>query len=418
MPSDPPALSPFTAALRALMNKHLLTARQIAILTGTSANTIYNWTQGTRPRPLALDRLTVRLAESGVAQGEVQALKDAYHGTRQGFTIFDVGMVASPPEIISSAGNLSGTSRSRNEAVSAFAPDPPTGSGPGPTIRPTGAGFDLETHSAPDAERTDPVQIALHRRLQRHISRLQSAIVRIENTHPTLAAEFTDYAIFLSPDLADLDVPSAWSVGSGLSQQVKTTTAVGPGVMTPELEPDILATFQSLLIDHTAFIQGFAVARDLREQVLRAREEAQDNPDLQEQSEAVLRPMTSVPRLLAAKARHMVNALTRALASAPFAAFDLLASSGEVARNSVVAFAGALHPYLSGVTLGLDKVVLANEVVKFSATAIGIEHLDTLEAAATFLNSNMHQILALYANDQQIADWMIWMAQRLRDLAR
>jgi hypothetical protein len=104
MPSDPPALPPFTAALRALMNKHLLTARQIAILTGTSANTIYNWTQGTRPRPLALDRLTVRLAESGVPQGEVQALKDAYHGTRQGFTIFDVGMVASPPEIISSAG--------------------------------------------------------------------------------------------------------------------------------------------------------------------------------------------------------------------------------------------------------------------------------------------------------------------------
>ncbi|WP_428530767.1 hypothetical protein [Rhodopila sp.] len=121
--------------------------------------------------------------------------------------------------------------------------------------------------------------------------------------------------------------------------------ASGPSVLTPELEPGIVAAFKSLMVDHTAFIMGFADGRELHERVIRAREAAAANPDLQSQSNSVLHPMTSIPRLLAERARRMVQALTRALAATPSAAFDLLASSTDVARNSIVAFARAFLRY-------------------------------------------------------------------------
>jgi hypothetical protein len=112
-------------------------------------------------------------------------------------------------------------------------PAAPAQSGPGPSLRPTSAGFDIEAHPPPDAERSASGQFALHRRLKRHAERLQSAIVRISSTHSLLADEFGDHTLFLFGDLADLDVASLWSIGTGLSEQVSALTLAGPGVMTP-----------------------------------------------------------------------------------------------------------------------------------------------------------------------------------------
>jgi hypothetical protein len=281
----------------------------------------------------------------------------------------------------------------------------PVQSGPGPTLRPTRSGFDIEGHPPPEIERLDAVQIALHRRLQVEVYRLRSAILPLDNTHRALADEFNDYCQFLSADLTSLDVASLWSVGTALADQIRASTSAGPNVLTPELEPGVLAQFETLIRDHTAFIQGFAVGRELHERVVRVREAAQANPDLQSKSESVLRPMTSVPRLLADKARHMIDALSRALAAAPSAAFDLLASSSDVARNSIVAFGRVLHP-----------VLLGAEATDLALLVAGHEHAEVLQAAVIYLRDNMPHVLALFALDPQIANWLAWVAQRLHDL--
>jgi hypothetical protein len=115
--------------------------------------------------------------------------------------------------------------------------------------------------------------------------------------------------------------------------------------------------------------------------------------------------MASVPRLLADKARHMVQALTRALSSTPSAAFDLLASSGEVARNSIVAFARVLHPILLGA-----------EATNIALLFAGQEHAEVLQAAIIYLRDNGTHVAALFANDPQIMDWVAWVMQKLRDI--
>jgi hypothetical protein len=385
MSSDNPPS--FAKVLDEILVRYSMGPARLAERTGVPVGTIRRWLTGARPVRHRFEPFVDAL-DKFVDGVYIQNLKDTYHGTIQGFTVVNVDRV------------IKGFTNAPKPP-----PSTPTQSGPGPGFRPTSAGFDVEVNPPPDAERANPVQISLHRRLQRHIERLRSAVFRIENEHRMLAAEFADYTVFLSADLADLDVTSLWSVGTGLSEQVTAIVSAGPNVIAPEIEPDVLAEFRGLLRDHTAFVNGFAVGRELHERVIRGREAAEDNPKLQVESASVLNPMTAIPRLLAEKAKRMVQALTRALAATPTAAFDLLASSTDVARNSIVAFARLLHP-----------ILVASETTNLALLIAGQEHPEVLQAAVVYFRDNIVHVMALYANDQQIADWLSWMALKLHDL--
>jgi hypothetical protein len=106
----------------------------------------------------------------------------------------------------------------------------------------------------------------------------------------------------------------------------------------------------------------------------------------------------------------MVEARTRALASAPHAAYDLLASSSEVARNSVVAFARVLHP-----------VLIVGGATNLALLFAGQEHAEVLQAAVICFRDNMPQVAALFANDPQLVEWLAWVGSegpRFRDMSR
>jgi hypothetical protein len=389
------------------MEKTELPLGDIASVVGLHRDTLVSWMKGSKPRQLTFGYF-ISAASKIADPDEIKTLEVAYRRLSAWRGTPTRGLTTVPGKVIFQIGDRSFSTDKIPKTVQISnvpKPTPPRQSGPGPRLRPTNAGFDIQGRAPPNSERTNPGQVALHNRLKRHATRLESAIARISNTHKLLADEFNDYALFLSTDLADLDVASLWSVGTGLSEQVSAQTQAGQGVMTPELEPDILAEFRGLLMDHTAFIQGFAAGRELHERVLRTREAAQANPNLQAQSASVLCPMTSIPKLLAVKARHMVEALSRALASAPHAAFDLLASSGEVARNSIVAFARVLHPML-----------IVGEATNLALLFAGQEHAEVLQAAVIYLRDNMPHVAALFANDPQLAEWLAWMVQKVRDL--
>jgi len=139
-------------------------------------------------------------------------------------------------------------------------PDP----GPGSIFVPTKQGYELEPPGFEGDERDDPVQRSLHGRLRRRVERLQGAMGRIGNTHPTLAAEFADYAIFVAANLDGLDIASLWSAGSGLSEFVRALDTQDLGrTITEPLEPEPLGELRALMRDHTAFVLGFTAGREL-----------------------------------------------------------------------------------------------------------------------------------------------------------
>jgi hypothetical protein len=396
-PSNPPfgatsdANTPsFATELGALIADPII--KNAARNCGWDLRTIRRWLKGTRPRRDMLARFINDLTSVDVLTSyqRVKLLK-AYTEQFEG------------PSLNSEWDSVKYIEHDIFERM--VPPTVPAQSGPGPAFRPTASGFDIEGHPPPDEERSDPIQVSLHRRLQLHAHRLQASIVTINNTHTALAEEFQDYCQFLSADLVSLDVASLWSVGTGLAEQLLASTASGPGVLTPDLEPGILGEFYALIRDHTAFIQGFSVGRELQERVVRVREAAQANPNLQAQSEAILRPMTSIPRLLAEKARRMVEALTRALATTPSAAFDLLASSTDVGRNSIVAFARVLTP-----------IIVAADASNIALLLAGHEHAEVMQAAVIYFRDNLPHVMALFAQDQEIANWLAWLIKKLHDL--
>jgi pimeloyl-ACP methyl ester carboxylesterase len=212
--------------------------------------------------------------------------------------------------------------------------------GPGSIFVPTAAGFELDPRLPEETERNDAVQKALHISITRRIERLRDAIARISNTHPILAAEFADYAVFVGPDLAELDVASLWSAGSGLSEFVRAFDTQDPSsTITPPLEPETLAEFRALLRDHTAFILGFDTGRKLTERAAALHAVERRPEEIKDAVLAVLRPMLNTPRLLAGRAQHLVQSLTRALEDWPAKTFSLLVGSVETGRNSLRFFA-------------------------------------------------------------------------------
>ena len=96
-------------------------------------------------------------------------------------------------------------------------------------------GFELEPRPLAQAERDDATQQALHTRLVRRLARLHAQIDRIRNTHPALAAEVSDYTIFATVDIGDLDVASLWSAGAGLHEFVRAFDAPVVDTMTGPL---------------------------------------------------------------------------------------------------------------------------------------------------------------------------------------
>jgi hypothetical protein len=287
------------------------------------------------------------------------------------------------------------------------APSPePSDPGPGSIFVVTPGGFELAPRRPEETERNDADQKALHIRLTRRVERLREAMTRISNTHPTLAAECTDYAVFVGPDLADLDVASLWSAGSGLFEFVRAFETQNLGsTITPPIEPETLAEFRALLRDHTAFILGFDTGRKLtaRTAALHAAERRPE--EIKDTTLAVLRPMLKTRRLLAVKARHLVLSLTRVFEDLDAKTFAVLVAGVETGKNGLIAFGRALHP-----------VVLSFAAADLALTLAGEPNAETLRATALYLHDNRDALIAFVASDPQLSEWLLWLIERARGL--
>ena len=278
--------------------------------------------------------------------------------------------------------------------------------GPGPIFVATAAGFELDPRLPEETERNDAVQKALHISITRRIERLRDAIARISNTHPILAAEFADYAVFVGPDLAELDVASLWSAGSAISEFVRAfETQNLASTITPPLEPETLAEFRALLRDHTAFILGFDTGRKLTARAAAFRAVERPPEQIGNTILAVLRPMLNTPRLLAGRAQHLVSSLTRAFKDLDAKTFAVLVAGDETGKNGLIGLGRALHP-----------VVLSAAGIDLALTLAGVKHADTLRAAAFFLHDNCDAVTAFIASDPQLTEWLLWLIERTRRL--
>ncbi len=280
-------------------------------------------------------------------------------------------------------------------------PPPAPEPGPGPLFVPTAAGFDLQPRLPEEAERTDPTQIALHAQLRKRVARLQSSMRGIGNTHPVLAAEFADYAVFVARDLAELDVASLWSAGSGLATFIAALDDPrGAGGMTEPLEPGPLALLRSLLNDHTAFIFGFARGRALAQRAATLHQIDEPPEQRRAATAALLNQMLLARDLLTGKARPLVHALTRAFDELNATALPLMSSGWEAGRNALIGF--GRH--------GMHRLEQVGLVVDLALIFTGVEHPETLHTAAAFLRDNAQAIAAFAASDPTLRDWLAWAA--------
>jgi hypothetical protein len=295
----------------------------------------------------------------------------------------------------------SGTEKDQADNKPPSAPDP----GPGSIFVPTPGGFELTPRVPEEAERDDVDQKALHVRLRLRVERLRGAMTRIDNTHPILAAEFADYAAFVAPELAELDVASLWSAGSGLFEFVRAfDTQDLSNTITPPLEPEILAEFRALIRDHTAFILGFDTGRKLTERAAALYGVERRPEEIRAAALAVLRPMLNTPRLLADRAQHLIQSLTRALENWPAKTFPLLVGGVETGKNGLIGFGRALH-----------AVILSATTIDLALTALsGVPDADTLRAAALYLHNNSGAVTAFIASDPQLSEWLLWWIARAR----
>ena len=279
-------------------------------------------------------------------------------------------------------------------------PDPPK-LGPGSLFVATPEGYELAPRPPAQAERADTTQVALHRRLVRRVERLKGAMERVSNTHPSLAAEFGDYAVFMTADLGDLDVASLWSAGNGIHEFVRALSDQPPGLMTEPLEPEVLSELRSLTRDHTAFVMGFAEGQVLTARAQALHDVGRPPGEIAATANAVLRAMLTSPRLLAERAQHLVRSLTRAFEDLPYQAIPLATSGYETGKNGLIAMGRTLHP--------LFLLSVATDAARILA---GDAQADTLRTTLTYLHENSNIILAFAGSDPQLTEWLIWLTAR------
>ena len=271
-------------------------------------------------------------------------------------------------------------------------PDP----GPGSVFIATEQGYELAPPILADTERSSPTQKTLHTRLRRRLERLQGSMSRIGNTHPALAAEFADYATFLSGDLDDVDVPSLWSAGSGLFEFVRAFDEQNlHQTVTEPLEPEVLGGLRGLIRDHTAFVLGFAAGRDLMERAEQLRRPERPLAEIKATSVDILRPMVDFHSLLTEQAQRLVSSLLRAFNEFGTESLSLIASGSETAKNGVIAFGRAVHPLL----------ILAGGVDVIRMLA-GDAQVDTLRMTLNYLHDNGPAVAAFASIDPQLSSWL------------
>jgi hypothetical protein len=56
------------------------------------------------------------------------------------------------------------------------------------------------------------------------------------------------------------------------------------------------------------------------------------------------------------------------------------------------------------------------EATNIALIFAGQEHTEVLQAAVIYLRDNIPHVVALFAQDPQIAPWLAWMAHKLHDL--
>jgi len=113
-----------------------------------------------------------------------------------------------------------------------------------------------------DKDRIDSIQAALYAQIVRRVAILEGMMPRIRMAHPVLADEFDAYAKLIGEDLGSLNIAGLWSVGHGLAEMVAYLTNVTDRTA-PSIEPEALATLNSLINDHAVFIRGFPTGREL-----------------------------------------------------------------------------------------------------------------------------------------------------------
>ncbi len=394
--------TPFSFVLEQAQVELGLSFIEYAQMIGVTERTLYTWMQGTIPSRGAFEKLLKRVLDrERVSKGTIDLLLSTY-GKSTG-----IGFHSEKIEIVD--GSVVDNSHNAFESIlRADTPPPaiPKQTSPGPPLKPTSTGFDIAPQSSPEAEREDSELQRLHQQLRRLVDRLTASMPRISNTHKELADQFAAYAEFLAPDLNDLDITSFWAVGTGLGAHIRALNRAGPNVMTPELEPALMAQFETLMAVHAAFVLGFSAAREMQARIAQARAAAQDDPELPTRVQSVLTSMVKTPHLLADKARLLVDALVHGIPAAPEAAFDVLSGRYETARNGTHAFMRALHPII--------EVAGAVGLLSFVHATVSGDQVDLMLTTGAYINAHMQELMALYRNDQITTDWLRWAHLRLQ----
>lgn len=257
---------------------------------------------------------------------------------------------------------------------------PPVGSGstpappipddePGPKIRRVADRFDVVDAPPPETERKDPGQIRQHKLLCRRIERVSKSLEIYRDSWEYLCQEFDDYREFASVSLDEIDLPSLIHAGNGLSAMVQAsyrhdTTKTN----TPALEPQVVALLEALLEDHALFVSGFEEGRELRARAAENRLQGEDQKDVRDRTETVLRELDRPADLLGPKAKKLVASSLLALENGEWAYRDLVETSAALAANGLIGMGREVAPWLGGGTPAVDTQ--AGEAAPVSTDAV------------------------------------------------
>ena len=176
-----------------------------------------------------------------------------------------------------------------------------------------------------------------------------------------------------------------------------------PGTVTEPLEPETVANLRALILDHTAFINGFAAGRELRARAQAIHEVNRSIEEIKQATAGTLRPMLTTKRLLAQKAQGLIGSLVRAFEDLDTRAIGLISSGSETAKNSLIAFGRAIHP-----------IIVLSEGTAMIAILMNSSHPEILKAALIYLRDNAESITAFAASDPELSRWIVWLIDRTK----
>ena len=176
--SLPQDRTPFSLVLEQVQVELGVSFREFAQMIDVTERTLRTWIEGKIPSRQSFEKLIKQALSSGRVSKETSDFLLLTYRNSGGIGPYSDQIKIYEGDIVDSLQHIL-----NEKPLDGPPPAVPRQTSPGPTLKPTDAGFDIAQQPPPESERDDPELQRLHQQLRRLAERLAASMPRISNTH-------------------------------------------------------------------------------------------------------------------------------------------------------------------------------------------------------------------------------------------